>query len=558
MPIVYPHKTAMPCRDPEERRRSWDEVAEGYTVERAIAEARRCLSCQDPVCEQGCPVNVPIRDFVRHVAVGDFAGAAATIRRRNLLPAICGRVCPVEHQCESRCVLLPKQEPVGIGRLERFVADWERQYGSGGETAAPTVWRDQKVGIVGSGPAGLTAASDLAQLGYPVTIFEALHAFGGVLRYGIPQYRLPKEIVDEDIAHLKALGVEFVRDVIIGKTVTIDQLMDEFGYDAVFVGTGAGSPIFMNIPGENLKGVYSANEFLTRVNLMKAFSFPEYDTPVRKPKRAAVIGAGDTAMDAVRCSIRLGAEEGHIVYRRSEKEKGARAEDYERARDEGVIFDWMTLPKRFLGDANGWVRAIECVRTELGEPDASGRRRPVVIPGSEFTMEADLVVIALGTNPNPLIPRTTGHLEINAHGCIVADPETGATSREGVFAGGDIVTGAATVILAMGAGRKAATAIHTYLQRRAKEKDAQAAEEFRRGHGDGITWASEYATADELRYIVGHLDSYRGGGFDADHSLHDFINDKYNGNAAHIFREDSPHWQGFLAGAEEMLDSSGG
>ncbi len=472
MPIVYPHKTAMPCRDPEERRRGWDEVAEGYTVERAIAEARRCLSCQDPVCEQGCPVNVPIRDFVRHVALGDFAGAASAIRRRNLLPAICGRVCPVEHQCESRCVLTRHegQDPVGIGRLERFVADWERTHGSGGETAASEVWRDQKVAIVGSGPAGLTAASDLAQLGYPVTIFEALHAFGGVLRYGIPQYRLPKEVVDEDIEHLKALGVEFVRDVIIGKTVTIEQLTDELGYSAVFVGTGAGSPVFMNIPGENLKGIYSANEFLTRVNLMHAYSFPEYDTPIRRPRRAAVIGAGDTAMDAVRCSIRLGAEEAHIVYRRSEREKGARAEDYERARDEGVIFDWLTLPKRFLGDQNGWVRGIECIRTELGEPDESGRRRPVPVPDSEFTMEADVVVIALGTNPNPLVPRTTCGLEIDSHGCIVADPRTGATSREGVFAGGDIVTGAATVILAMGAGRRAAVAIHEYLQQRTAQK----------------------------------------------------------------------------------------
>ena len=470
MPIVYPHKTEMPCRDPEERRRSWDEVAEGYTMERAIAEARRCLNCQDPVCEQGCPVNVPIRDFVRHVALGDFEGAAATIRRRNLLPAICGRVCPVEHQCESRCVLFPRQDPVGIGRLERFVADWERKNGNGGETSAPDLWRDQKIAIVGSGPAGLTVASDLAQLGYPVTIFEALHAFGGVLRYGIPQYRLPKEIVDEDVAHLTALGVEFVRNVIIGKTVTIDQVLDELGYSAVFVGTGAGSPIFMNVPGENLKGIYSANEFLTRVNLMRAYSFPEYDTPIQRPRRAAVIGAGDTAMDAVRCSIRLGADEAHIVYRRSEQEKGARAEDFERARDEGVIFDWLTLPKRFIGDENGWVRGLECIRTELGEPDESGRRRPVPVPGSEFTMETDLVVIALGTNPNPLVPQTTYGLEIDGHGCIVADPKTGATSRPGVYAGGDIVTGAATVILAMGAGRKAATAMHEYLQQRAAEK----------------------------------------------------------------------------------------
>jgi glutamate synthase (NADPH) small chain len=472
MPIVYPHKTPMPCKDPVERRGNWDEVAEGYTVERAIAEASRCLSCQDPVCEQGCPVNVPIRDFVRAVALGDFQGAADTIRRRNLLPAICGRVCPVEHQCESHCVLSPRQCPVAIGRLERFVADWEREHGRGGENTAPHVWRNQKVAVVGSGPAGLTVASDLAQVGYPVSIFEALHAFGGVLRYGIPQYRLPKEIVDEDIEHLKALGVEFVRDVIIGKTITIDQLIDEFGYSAVFVGTGAGSPIFMNIPGENLKGVYSANEFLTRVNLMHAFSFPKYDTPVRRPRRAAVIGAGDTAMDAVRCAIRLGAEEGHIVYRRSEVEKGARAEDYERARDEGVIFDWLTLPQRFLGDETGWVRGLECIRTELGEPDESGRRRPVPVPGSEFTMEADLVIIALGTNPNPLVPHTTSALDVDRHGCIVADPQTGATSRQGVFAGGDIVTGAATVILAMGAGRKAAAAIHEYLQQVAAEKDA--------------------------------------------------------------------------------------
>ena len=530
MPIVYPHKTAMPVRDPGQRRHSWDEVAEGYTVARAIAEARRCLNCQDPVCEQGCPVNVPIRDFVRAVAVGDFGAAAATIRRRNLLPAICGRVCPVEHQCEARCVLVPHQDPVGVGRLERFVADWERTHATGTPAAAPKLWRDQKVAIVGSGPAGLTVASDLAQLGYPVTIFEALHAYGGVLRYGIPQYRLPKEIVDEDVSHLTALGVEFVRDVIIGKTVTIDQLIDEWGYSAVFVGTGAGSPIFMNIPGENLKGIYSANEFLTRVNLMRAYSFPEYDTPVQRPKQAAVIGAGDTAMDAVRCSIRLGADEAHIVYRRSEQEKGARAEDYERARDEGVIFDWLTLPTRFLGDGNGWVRGLEAIRTELGEPDDSGRRRPIPIPGSEFTMDTDLVVIALGTNPNPHIPRTTHGLDTDTHGCITADPQTGATSRPGVYAGGDIVTGAATVILAMGAGRKAATAIHDYLQRHTPtDHDA---EEYRKGHADGITWATDYATTDEL---------------------HDLVTNYTPGHGGHF---DNPHWQGFTAAAEEILNTT--
>lgn len=466
MPLVYPKKTEMPCADPTDRRTSWDEVALGYTVERAVEEARRCIQCQEPLCEQGCPVNVPIRDFIRRVALKDFAGAARTIRSKNILPAICGRVCPVEHQCEQLCVVLGKQEPVGIGRLERFVADWERRHGSGGP-AEPVEQRPEKVAVIGSGPAGLTAASDLALLGYQVTIFEALHAIGGVLRYGIPEFRLPKAIVDEDMERLQELGVEFERNVIVGKTVTIDQLMTELGYAAVFVGTGAGSPKFMSIPGENLKGVYSANEFLTRVNLMRAYTFPEYDTPVRKPRKAAVVGAGDTAMDAVRASIRLGAEEAHIVYRRSEEEMGARAEDYRRAVEEGAIFDWLTLPKRFLGDEQSWVTGMECVRMELGEPDESGRRRPVPIEGSEFTMDVNLVVIALGTNPNPLIPRTTYGLEVDSHGCIVADPETGATSREGVFAGGDIVTGAATVILAMGAGRKAATAVHEYLQEKA-------------------------------------------------------------------------------------------
>jgi len=577
MPIVYPHKTEMPCRDPEERRRSWDEVAEGYTAERAIAEARRCLNCQDPVCELGCPVNVPIREFVRAIAIGDFEGAARAIRRRNLLPAICGRVCPVEHQCEATCALAGRQDPVGIGRLERFAADWVRQHGNGGETAAAQVWREEKVAIVGSGPAGLTVASDLAQLGYPVSIFEALHAFGGVLRYGIPQYRLPKEIVDEDVEHLKALGVEFVRDVIIGKTVTIDELLDEFGYSAIFVGTGAGSPIFMNIPGENLKGIYSANEFLTRVNLMKAYAFPEYDTPVYRPRRAAVIGAGDTAMDAVRCSIRLGAEEGHIVYRRSENEKGARAEDFERARDEGVIFDWLTLPQRYLGDENNWVRGLECIRTELGEPDESGRRRPVPVPGSEFVIEADLVVIALGTNPNPLVPHSTRGLDVDSHGCIIADPETGATSRKGLFAGGDIVTGAATVILAMGAGRKAATAIHEYLQKQhtetvaARGEEAQVPtsedvavsrldvsfaeheiEERHRGYGDGTVWARDYATASELR---GFVESFRRR-MEGDSEIVTNGTEHMNVDGSSDF--EGPYWEGFLEGAEEVFIEGSG
>ena len=464
MPIVYPSKTEMPALDPVERRGVWDEVAVGYTVERALAEARRCIQCQDPVCELGCPVGVPIREFVHRVAVQDFAGAAELIRTKNALPAICGRVCPVEHQCESRCSIHGRLEPVGIGRLERFVADWERAHGNGGGAAAAVVQRAEKVAIVGSGPAGLTAAGDLVQLGYGVTVFEALHAIGGVLRYGIPEFRLPKAIVDEDVERLRGLGVEFRTDVVVGKTLTIDELLGELGYSAVFVGTGAGSPKFMGIPGENLDGVYSANEYLTRVNLMRAYSFPDYDTPVKRPTRAAVIGAGDTAMDAARVSIRLGAEETHVVYRRTRAEMGARAEDFQRAVEEGAIVDWLTLPKRFLAGGDGRVRALECVRMELGEPDASGRPRPVEVEGSEFELEANLVVIALGTNPNPLVPQTTPGIDTDAHGCIAVDPETGATSRSGVFAGGDIATGAATVILAMGAGRRAARAIHDYLE----------------------------------------------------------------------------------------------
>ncbi|HTZ04274.1 MAG TPA: NADPH-dependent glutamate synthase [Gaiellaceae bacterium] len=470
MPVLYPTKTEMPALDPAERRACWDEVAVGYTVERALAEARRCVQCQDPLCEQGCPVGVPIRDFIRRIAVEDFAGAADVIRTRNVLPAICGRVCPVEHQCEARCAVLGRLEPVGIGRLERFVADWERAHPRDGAVVAPAP-RAEKIAVVGSGPAGLTAASDLARLGYAVTVFEALHALGGVLRYGIPEFRLPKAIVDEEVERLRALGVEFETNVLVGRTVTIDELLDELGYSAVFVGTGAGAPKFLGVPGENLTGVYSANEYLTRVNLMRAYSFPEYDTPVARPTRAVVVGAGDTAMDAVRVSIRLGAEEAHVVYRRSEDEMGARAEDYRRAVEEGAIFEWLTLPTRFLGDEDGRVRAVECVRTRLAEPDESGRRSPVVIPGSETVIEANLVVIALGTSPNPLVPQTTAGLETDAHGCVVSDPQTGATSRAGVFAGGDIATGAATVILAMGAGRRAATAIHDYLRKEVDHGD---------------------------------------------------------------------------------------
>ena len=464
MPIVYPTKTAMPCADPIERRSSWDEVALGYTVERAVAEAWRCIQCQSPTCEAGCPVNVPIRDFVRRVALKDFAGAARLIRSKSLLPAICGRVCPVEHQCEQDCSVVGRHEPVAVGRLERFVADWEREHAPGGGDLAPPLRLREKVAVVGSGPAGLTAASDLAQLGYRVTVFEALHALGGVLRYGIPQFRLPKEIVDETLGQLRALGVEFETNVIVGRTVTIDQLFSEHDFSAVFVGSGAGAPTFLNVPGENLRGIYSANEYLTRVNLMKAHAFPDYDTPVRRPQRAAVIGAGDVAMDAARVSIRLGAADTRVVYRRSEKEMGARAEDYRRAVEEGARFEWLTQPVRFVGDEEGWVTGMECVRMELGEPDESGRRRPLPVPGSELTIPIDIAVVALGTSPNPLIPQTTPGLETDARGCIVADPETGATSRRGVYAGGDIVTGAATVILAMGAGRGAATAIDRELR----------------------------------------------------------------------------------------------
>jgi glutamate synthase (NADPH/NADH) small chain len=466
MPIIPKTKTKMPVLPPAERRTNWQEVASGYTFAQAVAEAQRCLQCQDPVCEQGCPVNVPIREFIARIVAGDIAGASRAMRTKNLLPAICGRVCPQEIQCESRCVVFGKQQPVAVGHLERFVADWERTNLKGDDASLPSP-RDQKVAVIGSGPAGLTAAADLARLGYRVTVFEALHALGGVLRYGIPEFRLPKAILVEDVARLTDLGVEFQTNVVIGKTVTIDQLFEDLGFDAVFIGTGAGTPKFMNIPGENLQGVYSANEFLTRVNLMHANDFPNHDTPVHRGSRVAVVGAGDTAMDAVRTAIRLGAAEAHIVYRRSESEMTARDEEYHHALEEGAIFDWQTQPVAVLGEA-GWVRGLQCVRTELGEPDASGRRRPVDKPGSDFALDVDTVIIALGTNPNPLLPRTTAGLDTDSEGRVIASLESGATSRRGVFAGGDIVTGAATVILAMGAGRVAAAAIDRYLRNEAE------------------------------------------------------------------------------------------
>ncbi|MGB9802649.1 NADPH-dependent glutamate synthase [Desulfofundulus sp.] len=458
---IIPQKHPMPAQDPHERIRNFNEVALGYDEETAVAEAKRCLQCKKEPCRQGCPVEVDIPAFIRLVAERDFAGAIKKIKEKNALPAVCGRVCPQENQCEKYCTLGKKHEPVGIGRLERFCADWELARGViPQEVAPPTGF---KVAVVGSGPAGLTCAADLAKLGHRVTVFEALHVAGGVLMYGIPEFRLPKRVVQAEVENLKKLGVEIITNAVVGKFATVDELMEEEGYDAVFIGTGAGLPYFMNIPGENSCGVYSANEFLTRTNLMKAYLFPEWDTPIKVGRKVAVIGGGNVAMDAARTALRLGAEESWIVYRRSEKELPARHEEVEHAREEGIKFAFLTNPVRILADENGWVKGMECLRYELGEPDESGRRRPVPIPGSEFVMDVDTVVVAIGQAPNPLVPRTTRGLELGRKGNIVADPQTGATSKPGVFAGGDVVTGAATVILAMGAGRIAARSIHEYL-----------------------------------------------------------------------------------------------
>lgn len=454
----------MPRQDPQVRRRNFNEVALGYSEEQAIAEAQRCLSCKKPPCVGGCPVEIDIPGFISLIAQRRFEEAIAKIREKNSLPAICGRVCPQEDQCEKVCVLGKKYEPVAIGRLERFAADYEM---SKGEIKIPEIPKPtgKKVAVVGSGPAGLTLAGDLAKMGHEVVIFEALHAPGGVLVYGIPEFRLPKEIVRREVEYIQRLGVKVVTNFVVGKTRTIKELMED-GFDAVFIGTGAGLPYFMNIPGENYNGVYSANEFLTRSNLMKAYLFPEYDTPIKIGKRVAVVGGGNVAMDSVRTAIRLGAEEVYCVYRRSRAEMPARAEEIENAIEEGMILKELTNPTRIIGDETGWVKAIECIRMELGEPDESGRRRPVPIQGSEFTIPVDIVVMAIGQGPNPLVPSTTPGLKTTKWGNIVADEETGATSLEGVFAGGDIVTGAATVILAMGAGRKAARAIDEYLSKK--------------------------------------------------------------------------------------------
>jgi glutamate synthase (NADPH/NADH) small chain len=456
----------MPVQDAKVRAHNFDEVALGYDEETAVAEAERCLHCKVPQCRKGCPVSVNIPEFIAKVKERDYDGAVAKIKESNSLPAVCGRVCPQENQCEKFCILGKKGESVGIGRLERFVAD--RALEKGEKVEKPEVAADaQSVAVIGSGPSGLACAGDLAKKGYKVTIFEALHKAGGVLSYGIPEFRLPKDrVVQKEIDNIKALGVKIELDSVAGRLYTVDELMNEEGFDAVFIGTGAGLPRFQNIPGESLNGVYSANEFLTRCNLMKAYKFPEYATPIKVGKRAAIIGGGNVAMDAARTALRLGAEHVSIVYRRSAAELPARAEEVEHAKEEGIDFQLLTNPVAIEDNGEGWVKSMRCIRMELGEPDASGRRRPVPIEGSEFDIDVDTVIVAIGTGPNPIIAHTTPGLETTKRGNIAADEETGATSKEGVFAGGDIVTGAATVILAMGAGRKAAAAIDEYLQKK--------------------------------------------------------------------------------------------
>jgi len=463
----------MPEQEPEERVKNFQEVPYGYTPLQAVAEAKRCMQCKKPMCITGkidkktgnivggCPVEIDIPGFIKLIAEGDFMGAARKIREKNLLPAICGRVCPQEEQCELTCTVGLRGEPIAIGRLERFAADYERNSGKIEipEKPGPT---GKKVAVIGSGPAGLTVAGDLIRLGHEVTVFEALHRGGGVLVYGIPEFRLPKEIVRQEIDYLQELGVDFQYNSIIGKLETIDELMEKQGYDAVFVGSGAGAPSFLGIPGENLNRVLSANEYLTRSNLMKAYD-PNYDTPIVSSREVAVVGGGNVAMDSARTALRLGAENVHIVYRRSRKEMPARIEEIHHAEEEGVNFKFLTNPVAILGDKNGWVKGMQCLRMELGEPDESGRRRPIPVKGSDFIINVDTVIVAIGNAPNPLIPQSTPDLATSRWGTINADPETGATSKPGVFAGGDIVTGAATVILAMGAGRKAARAIHEYL-----------------------------------------------------------------------------------------------
>ena len=460
MAKVSPTKTPMREQPPQERIRNYDEVPFGYSPEEAILEAERCLMCNKPRCVDGCPVGIDIPGFINFIANEQFRDGVNRLKEQNILPAVCGRVCPQEEQCEKQCILGVKNEPVGIGRLERFLADWEAKQGAPELPVLPKS-TGKKIVIVGAGPAGITAAADLVKLGHQVDMFEALHEPGGVLVYGIPEFRLPKAIVFREIEFLKSLGVKLYTDHVIGMIKSIDELLEE--YDAVFLGTGAGLPWFLNVPGENLNGVYSANEYLTRANLMKAYLFPLYKTPIVKGKRVATVGGGNVAMDCARTALRLGAEQSIIIYRRSREEMPARNEEIHHAEQEGVIFNFLSNPAEFRGDKYNRLNEVECIQMELGEPDDSGRRRPVPVPDANFTVNIDVAVIAIGNSPNPLIPSTTPDIETGRWGNIVTDPETGKTSKEGVFAGGDVATGAATVILAMGAGKVAARGIHEYV-----------------------------------------------------------------------------------------------
>jgi len=458
------NRVQIPKQEPSVRRRNFNEVALGYAEEQALEEATRCIECKKPGCKEGCPVNVDIPEFIVAIREGDMPEAVRILKSKNSLPGICGRVCPQETQCEMTCNLAKKGAPVAIGRLERYVADWERAHPEITERQKekPT-FNGKRVAVIGSGPAGLTCAADMAKLGYEVTILEALHVPGGVLMYGIPEFRMPKAIVQGEIDYVKSLGVEIKLDWVIGRVATVDDLLEN-GYDAAFLAPGAGAPMFLNIPGENLSGIYSANEFLTRTNLMKAYLFPEYDTPIKVGKRVAVFGGGNVAMDASRCALRLGAEEVYIIYRRSLVEMPARLEERENAEEEGVVFKLLTNPSRFIGDEQGRVKAVELYEMELGEPDESGRRRPIPKPGSEFTMEIDTAIPALGTRPNPIIPSTTKGLRVTKWGTIETDEASGRTSRERIWCGGDMATGAATVISAMGAGKRAAADLDAYLR----------------------------------------------------------------------------------------------
>jgi len=455
------NRVDMPRQDPRVRAHNYKEVALGYSDEMAIQEATRCIQCPKRPCVAGCPVNVDIPEFIKAVRDNQMEDAVKILKGKNALPGICGRVCPQETQCEQVCSLGKKGAPIAIGRIERYVADWDLAHKKDAKVELPPP-TGKRIAVIGSGPAGLTCAADLARLGHKVTIYEALHTAGGVLMYGIPEFRLPKNVVQSEVDFVKSLGVDVQLDSVMGKLATVDELLEK-DYDAVFLGTGAGLPMFLGIPGENLNGVYSANEFLTRVNLMKAYLFPEYDTPIKVGKQVAVIGGGNVAMDSARCALRLGADKVYIVYRRSRTELPARHEEVENAEEEGIIFKFLTNPKQIIGDDKGWVKSMECYEMELGEPDASGRRRPITKQGSEFTIDIDVVVVALGTTPNPLIPSTTKGLEITKHGTVVADEQSGKTVKDRVWAGGDVVTGAATVISAMGAGKRAAASIDAFL-----------------------------------------------------------------------------------------------